>query len=204
MRRRQAASQFSGARAAAAAGTRRCSVPTLKPMDSTLASGLPCKSDTDLSGRAGRGGKLAVLREEHRRMSAGGAGSSAGLRPVSFYGATAGGMSSSAHSLRYPAHNNGTALTAGLSGTSEIPGSSSLRLCHEALQATSSSSLSAGLGSSGPKSSQLQGLTAKCGGQTQTRLSPFQGSTIVAGAVVSGDAGGVNGVGADESGKVRN
>jgi len=47
-------------------GARRCSVPTLKPLESALSGGIPCKSDTDLSG-SGKS-RLTSLQEEHHHQ----------------------------------------------------------------------------------------------------------------------------------------
>lgn len=87
-------------------GTRRCSVPTIKPLDTALGTALPCKSDTDLSGSE-RKSRLTSLQEEHQRLNKASAatGGSCGVlnpaatssthaspsyspRTVSFYGAT--------------------------------------------------------------------------------------------------------------------
>ncbi|KAL8617561.1 hypothetical protein ACOMHN_063352 [Nucella lapillus] len=192
MRRRQAA-QFSGARAAGSGGTRRCSVPNLKPMDATLASGLPCKSDTDLAGK-GRT-TLGMLQEEQRLSMSAASGNAGSLRTVSFYGATTGDLHST-HSLHLPAPSNGK--VAGMAAGSQSA-TSSLTLYYGS-GVHNSTSASAGLASSltvsGSKVTLQQSLLGKCGGQAQTHLSSFRGSVNVGEATV-------NGVGGEESGKVR-
>ena len=196
MRRRQAA-QFSGARAAACSSKRRCSVPNLKPVDTTVVCGLPCKSDTDLSGRP----TLSILQEEHKLRMNSGQSCSGNLRAVSFYGATTAGIPGGSSPNFSPSNGR----LAGFPGSS----GSSLRLYCAGLP--NSSSMSGGLSSlasnvaSGSKCTPPQSQPGKPGAQTQTHLSSLRGSVLVAGAVVNVGAGdiAVNGVGADANGKVR-
>lgn len=169
-------------------------MPNLNPVDPTVVCGLPCKSDTDLSGRP----TLGVRQEEQRLRLSSGQGCSGSLLPVSFYGATAAGIPGT-HSPQFSSYNG--RLT-GFPGTS----SASLRLYCGGLP--NSSSMSGGLSSmassvaSGSKGTAAQ----KPGAHTQTHLSSLRGTVRVTGAVVSvgaGDAAAVNGVGAEGNRKVR-